>query len=151
MFNNIDIVVIIFLVFIFIYGFYRGIISITIPVIAIISTFIIAPIIYNHASKYFDHSIILKIVSFLISYSVIRIILSKAADSIKKVLKMIFLSWVDRILGAIVMLFIVSLIISIVSYFVLNMTEYGGIIYSSKVLMFIYNIFNTNNYMNNFV
>ena len=151
MFNNIDIVVIIFLVFIFIYGFYRGIISITIPVIAIISTFIIAPIIYNHASKYFDHSIILKIVSFLISYSVIRIILSKAEDSIKKVLKMIFLSWVDRILGAIVMLFIVSLIISLVSYFVLNMTEYGGIIYSSKVLMFIYNIFNTNNYMNNFV
>ncbi|MEI0621172.1 CvpA family protein [Brachyspira pilosicoli] len=151
MFNNIDIVVIIFLVFIFIYGFYRGIISITIPVIAIISTFIIAPIIYNHASKYFDHSIILKIVSFLISYSVIRIILSKVADSIKKVLKMIFLSWVDRILGAIVMLFIVSLIISLVSYFVLNMTEYGGIIYSSKVLMFIYNIFNTNNYMNNFV
>ncbi|WIH82414.1 CvpA family protein [Brachyspira pilosicoli] len=151
MFNNIDIVVIIFLVFIFIYGFYRGIISITIPVIAIISTFIIAPIIYNHASKYFDHSIILKIVSFLISYSVIRIILSKAADSIKKVLKMIFLSWVDRILGAIVILFIVSLIISLVSYFVLNMTEYGGIIYSSKVLMFIYNIFNTNNYMNNFV
>lgn len=151
MFNNIDIVVIIFLVFIFIYGFYRGIISITIPVIAIISTFIIAPIIYNHASKYFDHSIILKIVSFLISYSVIRIILSKAADSIKKVLKMIFLSWVDRILGAIVMLFIVSLIISLVSYFVINMTEYGGIIYSSKVLIFIYNIFNTNNYMNNFV
>ncbi|WIH91400.1 CvpA family protein [Brachyspira pilosicoli] len=151
MFNNIDIVVIIFLVFIFIYGFYRGIISITIPVIAIISTFIIAPIIYNHASKYFDHSIILKIVSFLISYSVIRIILSKVADSIKKVLKMIFLSWVDRILGAIVMLFIVSLIISLVSYFVLNMTEYGGIIYSSKVLIFIYNIFNTNNYMNNFV
>lgn len=151
MFNNIDIVVIIFLVFIFIYGFYRGIISITIPVIAIISTFIIAPIIYNHASKYFDHSIILKIVSFLISYSVIRIILSKAADSIKKVLNMIFLSWVDRILGAIVMLFIVSIIISLVSYFVLNMTEYGGIIYSSKVLMFIYNIFNTNNYMNNFV
>ncbi|WP_157149962.1 CvpA family protein [Brachyspira sp. SAP_772] len=151
MFNNIDIVIIIFLVFIFIYGFYRGIISITIPVIAIISTFIIAPIIYNHASKYFDHSIILKIVSFLISYSFIRIILSKAADSIKKVLKMIFLSWVDRILGAIVMLFIVSLIISIVSYFVLNMTEYGGIIYSSKVLMFIYDIFNTNNYMNNFV
>ena len=151
MFNNIDIVIIIFLVFVFIYGFYRGIISITIPVIAIISTFIIAPIIYNHASKYFEHSIILKIVSFLISYSVIRIILSKAADSIKKVLKMIFLSWVDRILGAIVMLFIVSLIISLVSYFVLNMTEYGGIIYSSKVLMFIYNIFNTNNYMNNFV
>lgn len=151
MFNNIDIVIIIFLVFVFIYGFYRGIISITIPVIAIISTFIIAPIIYNHASKYFEHSIILKIVSFLISYSVIRIILSKAADSIKKVLKMIFLSWVDRILGAIVILFIVSLIISIVSYFVLNMTEYGGIIYSSKVLMFIYNIFNINNYMNNFV
>ena len=151
MFNNIDIVIIIFLVFIFIYGFYRGIISITIPVIAIISTFIIAPIIYNHASKYFDHSIILKIVSFLISYSVIRIILSKAADSIKKVLKMIFLSWVDRVLGAIVLLFIVSLIISIVSYFILNMTEYGYIIYSSKVLMYIYNIFNTNNYMNNFV
>lgn len=151
MFNNIDIVIIIFLVFIFIYGFYRGIISITIPVIAIAATFIIAPIIYNHASKYFDHSIILKIVSFLISYSVIRIILSKAADSIKKVLKMIFLSWVDRVLGAIVLLFIVSLIISIVSYFILNMTEYGYIIYSSKVLMYIYNIFNTNNYMNNFV
>lgn len=151
MFNNIDIVIIIFLVFIFIYGFYRGIISITIPVIAIAATFIIAPIIYNHASKYFYHSIILKIVSFLISYSIIRIILSKAADSIKKVLKMIFLSWVDRVLGAIVLLFIVSLIISIVSYFILNMTEYGYIIYSSKVLMYIYNIFNTNNYMNNFV
>lgn len=151
MFNNIDIVIIIFLVFIFIYGFYRGIISITIPVIAIAATFIIAPIIYNHASKYFDHSIILKIVSFLISYSVIRIILSKAADSIKKVLKMIFLSWVDRVLGAIVFLFIVSLIISIISYFVLNMTEYNYIVYNSRVLMFIYNIFNTNNYMNNFV
>ena len=64
---------------------------------------------------------------------------------------MIFLSWVDRVLGAIVLLFIVSLIISIVSYFILNMTEYGYIIYSSKVLMYIYNIFNTNNYMNNFV
>ena len=151
MFNNIDIVIIIFLVFIFIYGFYRGIISIMIPVIAIVATFIIAPIIYNHASKYFDHSVILKIVSFLISYSVIRIILSKVEDSIKKVLKMIFLSWVDRLLGAIVLLFAVSLIISIVSYFILNMTEYSYIIYDSKVLMFIYNIFNTNNYMNNFV
>ena len=151
MFNNIDIVIIIFLVFIFLYGFYRGIISITVPIMAIISTFIIAPIIYNHASKYFDHSIILKIVSFLISYSVTRIILSKAADSIKKILNIIFLSWVDRFLGAIVLLFVVSLIISIVSYFVLNMTEYGYIIYSSKVLMFIYDIFNTNNYMNNFV
>ena len=142
MFNNIDIVIIIFLVFIFFYGFYRGIISIMIPVIAIASTFIIAPIIYNHASKYFDHSVILKIVSFLISYSVIRIILSKAADSIKKVLKMIFLSWVDRLLGAIVLLFAVSLIISIVSYFILNMTKYNHIIYDSNVLMFIYNIFN---------
>ena len=92
MFNSLDIFIIIILFLIFLYGLYKGIISITVPIIAIIITFIIAPLIYNFASKYFNHSIILKIISFIASYSIIRIILSKVEDSIKKLLKIILMA-----------------------------------------------------------
>ena len=108
MFNNIDILLIAILIFALIYGLYRGLISIIIPVIAIILTFIIAPLIYNHMSKYFDHSLILKIISLIATYSITRIILSKVEKSIKDILKIIYLSWVDRIIGAAALLFISS-------------------------------------------
>ena len=75
-----------------IYGLCRGLISIIIPILAIIATFLIAPLIYNHISKFFSHSAILKIISLIASYSIIRIILSKVEKSIKDILKVIYLS-----------------------------------------------------------
>ena len=74
---NIDTLLIIILAVLFIYGFAKGLISIIIPIAAVIVSFIIAPLIYNHMSKYFDHSIILKIISLIVTYSIIRIILLK--------------------------------------------------------------------------
>ena len=147
MFNSLDIFIIIILFLIFLYGLYKGIISITVPIIAIIITFIIAPLIYNFASKYFNHSII-------VSYSIIRIILSKVEDSIKKLLKIIFLGWVDRLLGAIVLTFIACIIIAFISSIILSMPEeYDNInkiidiINNSKILMSINNLFKISFYI----
>lgn len=154
MFNSLDIFIIIILFLIFLYGLYKGIISITVPIIAIIITFIIAPLIYNFASKYFNHSIILKIISFIVSYSMIRIILSKVEDSIKKLLKIIFLGWVDRLIGAIVLTFIACIIIAFISSIILSMPEeYENInkiidiINNSKILMSINNFFKISFYI----
>lgn len=150
MFDLHDIIIIIILGLIFLYGLYKGIISITVPIIAIAITFIIAPLIYNYASKHFNHSVILKIISFIITYSVIRIILSKVEDSIKKLLKIVFLGWVDRLLGAVVLTLIACIIIALISSIIIISfpeSEYSNIIFKSKVLMLIYNFFNVSFYM----
>lgn len=156
MFNSADFVIIIILGFIFLYGFYKGIISITVPIIAIIITFIIAPLIYNNLSKIFNHSVILKIISFIASYSIIRIILSKVEDSIKKLLKIIFLGWVDRMLGAIVLTLIACLIIAFISSFIIILPkeilkpEYSNLIQNSTIINLIYKFFNVNLYIEKF-
>lgn len=143
MFTTVDTVLIIILSVLFIYGFYKGFISMTIPLIAIVITIIFAPLIYNHMSKYFNHSLILKIISLIASYSIIRIILSKIEENLKKILKAIFLGWVDRLLGALVIMFISCFVITIIIYIIqsLDMT-YNNIIIQSKVAMYIYNTFN---------
>lgn len=143
MFSTVDTVLIIILSVLFIYGFYKGFISMTIPLIAIVITIIFAPLIYNHMSKYFNHSLILKIISLIASYSIIRIILSKIEENLKKILKAIFLGWVDRLLGALVIMFISCFVITIIIYIIqsLDMT-YNNIIIQSKVAMYIYNTFN---------
>ncbi|WP_297203126.1 CvpA family protein [uncultured Brachyspira sp.] len=147
MFTTVDTVLIIILSVLFIYGFFKGFISMTIPIIAIIITLIAAPLIYNYMSKYFDHSFILKIISLIASYSIIRIILSKIEINFKKVLKAIFLDWVDRLLGALVVLFISCLIIAIIVSLMKSLdTQYNDIINQSKIATYIYNIFSKSNY-----
>ncbi len=156
MFNSFDFIIIIILGFIFLYGFYKGIISITVPIIAIIITFIIAPLIYNNLSKIFNHSVILKIISFIASYSIIRIILSKVEDSIKKLLKIIFLGWIDRLIGAIVLTLVVCIIIAFISSIITILPaeilkpEYSNLIQNSKILNLIYKFLNSNLYIEKF-
>ena len=156
MFNSFDFIIIIILGFIFLYGFYKGIISITVPIIAIITTFIIAPLIYNNLSKIFNHSAILKIISFIASYSIIRIILSKAEDSIKKLLKIIFLGWVDRLLGAIILTLVACIIIAFISSIITILPteilkpEYSNLIQNSKILNLIFKYLNANLYIEKF-
>ena len=156
MFNSFDFIIIIILGFIFLYGFYKGIISITVPIIAIIITFIIAPLIYNNLSKIFNHSVILKIISFIASYSIIRIILSKVEDSIKKLLKIIFLGWIDRLLGAIVLTLVACIIIAFISSIIIILPaeilkpEYSNLIQNSKILNLIYKFLNANLYIEKF-
>ena len=156
MFNSFDFIIIIILGFIFLYGFYKGIISITVPIIAIIITFIIAPLIYNNLSKIFNHSAILKIISFIASYSIIRIILSKVEDSIKKLLKIIFLGWIDRLLGAIVLTLVACIIIAFISSIIIILPpeilkpEYSNLIQNSKILNLIYKYLNANIYIEKF-
>ena len=156
MFNSFDFIIIIILGFIFLYGFYKGIISITVPIIAIIITFIIAPLIYNNLSKIFNHSAILKIISFISSYSIIRIILSKVEDSIKKLLKIIFLGWIDRLLGAIVLTLVACIIIAFISSIITILPteilkpEYSNLIQNSKILNLIYKYLNANLYIEKF-
>lgn len=150
MFDFLDIVIIIILGLIFLYGLYKGIISITVPIIAIAITLIIAPLIYNYVSKHFNHSVILKILSFIITYSAIRIILSKVEDSIKKLLKIIFLGWVDRLLGALVLTLAACIIIALISSVIILSfpeSEYSNLIFKSKILTSIYNFFNVSYYM----
>lgn len=106
MLSNIDILLTALLTAMFLYGLYKGLISVITPAAAVISVLIISPLIYNQMSKYFNHSIILKIISLIASYSIIRIILSKVEKSIKDILKIIYLSWIDRLMGGIVILFI---------------------------------------------
>ena len=156
MFNSFDFIIIIILGFIFLNGFYKGIISITVPIIAIIITFIIAPLIYNNLSKIFNHSVILKIISFIASYSIIRIILSKVEDSIKKLLKIIFLGWIDRLIGAIVLTLVVCIIIAFISSIITILPaeilkpEYSNLIQNSKILNLIYKFLNSNLYIEKF-
>ncbi|WP_028329933.1 CvpA family protein [Brachyspira alvinipulli] len=147
MFTTVDTVLIIILSILFIYGFCKGFISMTIPIIAIVITLIAAPLIYNHMSKYFNHSLILKIISLIASYSIIRIILSKIEINFKKILKAIFLDWVDRVLGAIVLLFISCFIIAIIVSLLISLdSKYNDIINQSKIAIYIYNIFSKSNY-----
>ena len=147
MFSTVDTVLIIILSVLFIYGFCKGLISMTIPIIAIIITLIAAPLIYNHMSKYFNHSLILKIISLIASYSIIRIILSKIEINFKKILKAIFLDWVDRVLGAVVLLFISCFIIAIIVSLIKSLdSQYNDIINQSKIAIYIYNIFSKSNY-----
>ena len=135
MFSNIDILLIIILVCILIYGLYRGLISIIIPVIAIIITFIIAPLIYNHMSKYFDHSLILKIISLIATYSITRIILSKVEKSIKDILKIIYLSWVDRIIGAAALLFISAAAIYFIVGIIITLSPENTQLFSKSIII----------------
>lgn len=159
MFNNIDIIIIAILAAALLYGLYRGLISIIIPVIAIIITFIIAPLIYNHMSKYFDHSLILKIISLIATYSITRIILSKVEKSTKDILKVIYLSWVDRITGAIALLFISASIIYFISALIITlMPEYAEIFTKSIAANYIFSLFQhtfssfeNNGYVANFI
>ncbi|MEI0566176.1 CvpA family protein [Brachyspira pulli] len=135
-----------------IYGLCRGLISIIIPILAIIATFLIAPLIYNHMSKFFSHSAILKIISLIASYSIIRIILSKVEKSIKDILKVIYLSWVDRLLGT----GTIMMIAIIITYFAVNMIiyifpEYSDIINQSKIINYIFVLFQNDNYISNFI
>ena len=117
MFNSIDILLIVILTAAFLYGLYKGLISIITPIIAIIITFVIAPLIYNHLSKYFGHSIILKVISLIAIYSITRIILSKVEKSIKDILKIIYLSWIDRLACAAALVFAAGAII----YLIINL------------------------------
>ena len=163
MFSNIDILLIAILIFALIYGLYRGLISIIIPVIAIIITFIIAPLIYNHMSKYFDHSLILKIISLIATYSITRIILSKVEKSIKDILKIIYLSWVDRIIGAAALLFISSTVIYFIVGIIITLSPENTQLFSKSIVlnyMFalfhnVFSAFEKDNYMvyliNNFI
>ena len=156
MFNSADFVIIIILGLIFLYGFYKGIISITVPIIAIIITFIIAPLIYNNLSKIFSHSVILKIISLIATYSVIRIILSKVENGIKKLLKIIFLGWVDRLLGAVALTLVACIIIAFVSSIIMILPpeilkpEYSNQIQNSTILNLIYKFLNANLYIEKF-
>ncbi|MEI0701963.1 CvpA family protein [Brachyspira intermedia] len=159
MFSNIDILLIAILIFALIYGLYRGLISIIIPVIAIIITFIIAPLIYNHMSKYFDHSLVLKIISLIATYSITRIILSKVEKSIKEILKIIYLSWVDRIIGAAALLFISSAVIYFIVGIIITLSPENTKLFSqSIVLNYVFALFHNvflsfekDNYMVHFI
>ncbi|MEI0558653.1 CvpA family protein [Brachyspira intermedia] len=159
MFSNIDILLIAILIFALIYGLYRGLISIIIPVIAIIITFIIAPLIYNHMSKYFDHSLVLKIISLIATYSITRIILSKVEKSIKEILKIIYLSWVDRIIGAAALLFISSAVIYFIVGIIITLSPENTQLFSqSIVLNYVFALFHNvflsfekDNYMVHFI
>lgn len=142
MFSNIDILLITILVCSLIYGLYRGLISIITPVIAIIITFIMAPLIYNHMSKYFDHSFILKIISLIATYSIIRIILSKVEKSIKDILKIIYLSWVDRIIGAAALLFISSAVIYFIVGIIITISPENTQLFSKSIILnYIFDLF----------
>ncbi|PTY39784.1 CvpA family protein [Brachyspira hampsonii] len=142
MFSNIDIILIAILVFALIYGLYKGLISIIIPVIAIIITFIIAPLIYNHLSKYFDHSFILKIISLIATYSITRIILSKVEKSVKDILKIIYLSWADRIIGAAILLFISSAIIYFIVGIIITLSPENTQLFSKSIILnYIFELF----------
>lgn len=159
MFNNIDILLIAILVVALIYGLYRGLISIIIPVIAIIITFIIAPLIYNHMSKYFDHSLILKIISLIATYSITRIILSKVEKSIKDILKIIYLSWVDRIIGAAALLFISSAVIYFIVGIIITLSPEKTQLFSQSIVLNyifalfhnVFSAFEKDNYMVHFI
>ena len=142
MFTTVDTVLIIILAILFIYGFCKGLISMTIPIIAIIITLIAAPLIYNHMSKYFDHSLILKIISLIATYSITRIILSKVEKSIKDILKIIYLSWVDRIIGAAALLFISSAVIYFIVGIIITLSPENTQLFSqSIVLNYVFAIF----------
>ena len=147
-FDTIDTIIIIIIAFLFIYGFLKGFISLTIPIISILASLIIAPIIYNHLSKSFNHSLILKILSLLSTYVIIRLILSKVGNELKSILKLIFLNWIDKLLGSFTLVFIFCFIIYIVvSAIILYFPDHIDIIEKSKIIVYVYNIFHKGYYI----
>ena len=110
-------------------------------------------------SKYFDHSLILKIISLIATYSITRIILSKVEKSIKDILKIIYLSWVDRIIGAAALLFISSAVIYFIVGIIITLSPENTQLFSqSIVLNYVFEVFHNvfsafekDNYMVHFI
>lgn len=143
--STLDLCIIIIIAISFIYGACKGAISIISPIISFIAAIFISPIVHNflikHISIYKDN-IIYKIIIFILIYVIIRIIISKIEKQLKKILNMIFLGWLDRILGGIFSVLIVSFIMTFIVFVVFIMSDYNiAKVYNSSILLYLYNIF----------
>ncbi len=72
--------------------------------------------------------------------------------SIKDILKVIYLSWVDRLLGA----GTIIMISVIITYFAVNLIiyifpEYSDAVNQSKIINYIFVLFQNDNYISNFI
>jgi uncharacterized membrane protein required for colicin V production len=133
----IDIILaLIFLVSI-LYGLIRGFMSIASPIVALVIAIFLSPVINALLilyANFYKESVIVKVLIFLAVYAIFRILMSKLKESIKHLLKAVYLNWVDSILGAISSLAVSAVIIVMVFSLI---TEFSGKRFDSAILYYL--------------
>lgn len=102
--NFFDIIIIVILAFCLIRGIYRGIVKELASIIGVVSGFYAAytyyPLLTPHLTPWITVEAYQKITAFLIIFSVIFIMVGLLGLLIKFVLRITFMTWVDRLCGA---------------------------------------------------
>jgi len=101
--NAFDIAVIVIISFCLIRGLFRGLIGEVSGIIGVVAGFYGAytyyPLITPYAEKWIENPGIRNLTAFFLLFCAILVIVSLISILIRKVLKLVFLGWVDRIFG----------------------------------------------------
>ena len=133
----IDTVLILILLFAMIYGSIKGFMSMAEPVIAFLISIFLTPMANIFLLKYisfYEEKLIFKILLFLIIYAISRFLISILKTNLKKILRTIYLGWVDHLIGAISSVIIASMLILLVLTFI---TEFTGKPFHSNLVFYL--------------
>lgn len=129
----IDTILISILIFAIIYGSIKGFMSMVEPVISFLISVFLTPMTNIFLIRYisfYEERLLFKILLFLFIYVIIRFLISILKTNFKKILKTIYLGWVDHVLGAIVAFILIILILGFI-------TELTGKTFPSIILFYI--------------
>ena len=103
--NAFDIVVVVIISFCLIRGFFKGLIGEMSGIIGVVAGFYGAytyyPFITVYAEKWIENPLMRNLVAFTLLFCAILVIISLISILIRKILKLVFLGWVDSIFGLI--------------------------------------------------
>ncbi len=140
--NTFDIAIIVVTSFCLIRGFFKGLIGEVSGIVGVVAGFYGAqtyyPMVSVHIQKWIENSGICDIAAFFVLFCAILIVISLVSVLIRKILKLVFLGWVDRtfglIFGATKGILIVSvLLIMITSFLPKNTNILAGSKFSPHV------------------
>ncbi len=113
----IDIPTALIIILSFIHGYRKGILAFVVALVAIAATFIFFPLANSLLATTLDvynSNIFFRILLLLLIYVLLRIVLENFRALIERILKAIFLQWINKIVGGIFIAFIALSIIWIV-------------------------------------
>ncbi len=114
--NNyyIDLPIALIIILAFIHGYRKGILSFVIPFVAIAATILLFPlanaILVDFVAIY-NANVFFRILLFILIYVLLRVILEKFREFIEKILNVIFLQWINKIVGGVFVAFVALAIV----------------------------------------
>jgi len=133
----IDPILISILIFAIIYGSIKGFLSMVEPVISFLISIFLTPtanIFLIRYVSFYEERLLFKILLFIFLYVITRFLVSILKTNLKKILKTIYLGWVDHVLGAISSAIVASILIMLVLGFI---SEFTGKTFPSVILFYI--------------